>query len=172
MSCRTTGSPPVLPRFSPHSTPTAKISDYWSALQPRKPSKPIGQKNPTSELPLQQEIENKQTKQKKKTTLTLQSLLFPISLLFSFSDFPLLFLCLFAVFSKDYKVSAKRKPLAFLEKARVFPPKKKVFVFAEPLTSLEKRGKTHKKAREIGKRKKQGNRRKQGLEGQGRKYQP
>ena len=57
--------------------------------------------------------------------------------------------------------------LAFLEKARVFPQKARVFLFAEPLKSLEKRGKTHKKARKIGKRKKQGNRKKQGLEGQG-----
>ena len=59
--------------------------------------------------------------------------------------------------------------LAFLEKARAFPQKSKGFwVSAEPLKSLEKRGKTHKKARKIGKRKKQGNRKKQGLEGQGR----
>ena len=57
--------------------------------------------------------------------------------------------------------------LAFLEKARVFPQKARVFLFAEPLKSLEKRGKTHKKARKIRKRKKQGNRKKQGLEGEG-----
>ena len=49
--------------------------------------------------------------------------------------------------------------LAFLEK---------VFLFAEPLKSLEKEGKTQEKARKIGKRKKQGNRKKQGLEGQGK----
>ena len=61
--------------------------------------------------------------------------------------------------------------LAFLEKARVFPKKARVFHFAEPLKSLEKRGKTHKKARKIGKRKKQGNQKKQGLEGQG-KFMP
>ena len=58
--------------------------------------------------------------------------------------------------------------LAFLEKARAFPHKARVFLFAEPLKSMEKKGKTHKKAREIGKQKEQGNRKKQGLEGQGR----
>ena len=43
----------------------------------------------------------------------------------------------------------------FFGKARVFPQKSKGFSLrAEPLKSLEKRGKTHKKAREIGKRKK------------------
>ena len=58
--------------------------------------------------------------------------------------------------------------LAFFEKARVFFPKKaRVFLFAEPLKSLEKEGKTQEKARKIGKQKKQGNRKKQGLEGQG-----
>ena len=45
--------------------------------------------------------------------------------------------------------------------------KTRVFLFAEPLKSLEKEGKTHKKARKIGKQKKQVNRKKQGLEGQG-----
>ena len=58
--------------------------------------------------------------------------------------------------------------LAFFGKSKGNRPKKaRVFLFAEPLKSLEKKGKTHKKAREIGKRKKQGNRKKQGLEGQG-----
>ena len=57
--------------------------------------------------------------------------------------------------------------LFFWKKQGFFPQKARVFLFAEPLKSLEKRGKTHKKAREIGKRKKQGNRKKQGLEGQG-----
>ena len=51
--------------------------------------------------------------------------------------------------------------LAFLETARVFPKKARAVLFAEPLKSLEKEGKTQKKARKIGKRKKQG------LEGQG-----
>ena len=55
----------------------------------------------------------------------------------------------------------------FFGKSRGFPKKARVFLFAEPLKSLEKRGKTLKKARKIGKRKKQGNRKKQGLEGQG-----
>ena len=58
--------------------------------------------------------------------------------------------------------------LLFWKKQGFFPKKARVFLFAEPLKSLEKRGKTHKKARKIGKRKKQGNRKKQGLEGQGR----
>ena len=58
--------------------------------------------------------------------------------------------------------------LAFLEKARVFPQKRKgSSLRGEPLKSLEKEGKRTKKARKIGKRKKQGNRKKQGLEGQG-----
>ena len=59
--------------------------------------------------------------------------------------------------------------LAFLEKkSKGFAsPKKQGFFFAEPLKSLEKRGKTHKKARKIRKQKKQGKPKKQGLEGQG-----
>ena len=45
--------------------------------------------------------------------------------------------------------------LAFMEKARGFPQKARVFLFAEPLKSLEKEGKrTKKKARKIGKQKK------------------
>ena len=55
----------------------------------------------------------------------------------------------------------------FLEKSKGTPKKARVFLFAEPLKSLEKEGKTYQKAREIGKRKKQGNRREQGFEGQG-----
>ena len=55
--------------------------------------------------------------------------------------------------------------LAFLEKQGFSPKKQGFFLFAEPLKSLEKRGKAHKKARKIGKQKKQGNRKKQGLEG-------
>ena len=58
--------------------------------------------------------------------------------------------------------------LLFWKKQGFSPKKARVFLFAEPLKSLEKRGKTHKKARKIGKRKKQGNRKKQGLEGQGK----
>ena len=57
--------------------------------------------------------------------------------------------------------------IAFLEKARETPKKTRVFLFAEPLKSLEKEVITHKKEGKIGKRKKQGIRKKQGLEGQG-----
>ena len=46
-----------------------------------------------------------------------------------------------------------------------------VFLFAEPLISLENKGKTSQKAREIGKQKKRGNREKQGLEGQGNYFE-
>ena len=54
------------------------------------------------------------------------------------------------------------------EKARETPKKAtRVFLFAEPLKSLENKGKTPQKAREIGKQKKRGNRKKQGLEVQG-----
>ena len=45
-------------------------------------------------------------------TLTLQSLLFWISLLFSFADFPCFF-GLFSFDSKDFRHSAKRRTLAF-----------------------------------------------------------
>ena len=51
--------------------------------------------------------------------------------------------------------------LPFWKKQGFFPQKAMVFLFAEALKSLEKKGKTHKKARKIG------NRKKQGLEGQG-----
>ena len=57
--------------------------------------------------------------------------------------------------------------LLFWKKQGFFPKKARVFLFAEPLKSLEKEGKTKEKARKIGKQKKQGNRKKQGLEGQG-----
>ena len=57
--------------------------------------------------------------------------------------------------------------LLFWKKQGSFPKKARVFLFAEPLKSLEKEGKTQEKASKIGKRKKQGNRKKQGLEGQG-----
>ena len=57
--------------------------------------------------------------------------------------------------------------LLFWKKQGFSPKKARVFLFAEPLKSLEKEGKTQEKAREIGKRKKQGNRKKQGLEDQG-----
>ena len=54
-------------------------------------------------------------------------------------------------------------------KSKGNPEKARAFLFAEPLKSLEKKGKRPKKARKIGKRKKQGNRKekkkKQGLEG-------
>ena len=55
-------------------------------------------------------------------SLTLQSLLFSISLLFSLSDFPFFF-CVFPSFSKDFRGSAKRKPLLFGEKPLLFPKK-------------------------------------------------
>ena len=71
--------------------------------------------------------------------------------------------------ANDFRDNPESPILAFLEKSKGFSPKRQgVFLFAEPLKSLEKRGKTHKKARKIGKQKKQGNRKKQGLEGQGR----
>ena len=59
-------------------------------------------------------------------TLTLQSLLFSISLLFSFSDF-LAFSCVFPSFSKDFRGSAKRKTLACLGKNPCFFQKSKVW---------------------------------------------
>ena len=43
----------------------------------------------------------------------------------------------------------------------------RLFLFGEPLKSLEKKGNTHKKAREIGKQKSKEIEKKQGLEGQG-----
>ena len=55
-------------------------------------------------------------------TLTLQSLLFSISLLFF--RFSLLFCAFFPLFSKDFRGSAKRKTLAFLGKNPCFFPKK------------------------------------------------
>ena len=58
-------------------------------------------------------------------SLTLQSLLFSISLLFSFSDFPCFFLCAFPLFSKDFRGSAKRTTLAFLGKNPCFFQKSK-----------------------------------------------
>ena len=46
--------------------------------------------------------------------------------------------------------------------------KKRIFLSVDPLKSLEKKGKTHEKAKKIVKQKKQGCRnKKQGLEGQG-----
>ena len=55
------------------------------------------------------------------------------------------------------------------KKTRETPRKNKGFsLFAKPRNSLEKKGKTpKKKPRAIGKQRKQGNRKKQGLEGQG-----
>ena len=58
-----------------------------------------------------------------KTTLTLQSLLFSISLLFSFPIF-LAFFLRFPSFSKDFRGSAKRKTLAFWGKKPLLFPKK------------------------------------------------
>ena len=52
------------------------------------------------------------------------------------------------------------------KKAREPPKKGRVFLFTEPLKSLEKKGKTPPKARINRKTKKQGNWKKQGLEGQ------
>ena len=59
--------------------------------------------------------------------------------------------------------------LFWRKKSKGFSPKKaRVFLFAEPLKSLEKKGKRTKKARKIGKRKKNKEiEKKQGLEGQG-----
>ena len=61
------------------------------------------------------------------------------------------------------------QPLLFWKKQGFFPKKARVSLFAEPLKSLEKEGKTQEKARKIkeNEKKKQGNRKKQGLEGQG-----
>ena len=56
------------------------------------------------------------------------------------------------------------QPLLFWQKQGFSPKKARVFLFAEPLKSLEKEGKTHKKARKIGKQKKQGNRKKKNKE--------
>ena len=68
---------------------------------------------------------------------------------------------------KVTKSALTLQPLLFWKNARETPKKARVFSLHGTPKSLEKKGKTHKKAREIGKRKKQGNRRKQGLEGQG-----
>ena len=59
------------------------------------------------------------------------------------------------------------QPLLFWKKQEFFPKNARVSLFAEPLKSLEKEGKTQEKARKIGKQKEQGDRKKQGLEGQG-----
>ena len=53
-------------------------------------------------------------------------------------------------------VTLTLQSLLFWKKQGFFPKNARVFLFAEPLKSLEKRGKTHKKAREIGKQKKAG----------------
>ena len=66
------------------------------------------------------------------------------------------------------KTTLTLQSLLSWKKQGFFPKKARVSLFAEPLKSLEKEGKTHKKARKTGKRKMQGNRKKQGLEGQGR----
>ena len=74
-------------------------------------------------------------------------------------------------FSRDWGIFVSsltlQSLLFFWQKQGFFPQKARVFLFAEPLKSLEKRGKTHKKARKIGKRKKARKSKKQGLEGQG-----
>ena len=62
--------------------------------------------------------------------------------------------------SQKFKVMNYPDPptLAFLGgggESKGNPEKASGFLFAEPLKSLEKEGKTHKKARKIGKRKKQ-----------------
>ena len=66
-----------------------------------------------------------------------------------------------AVLESTFNLPSNPCAFFFWTKARETPQKARVFLFAEPLKSLEKKGKTHKKAREIGKRKKQG------LEGRG-----
>ena len=53
-------------------------------------------------------------------TLTLQSLLFLISLLFSFSDFPCFFFGFFLSFPRYFRGSAKRNTLAFFGVSLVF----------------------------------------------------
>ena len=67
---------------------------------------------------------NRESPKKDKKALTLQSLLFSISLIFSFSDFPC-FSCVFPSFSKDFRGSAKRETLAFLGKNPCFFQKSK-----------------------------------------------
>ena len=57
-------------------------------------------------------------------TLTLQSLLFSISLLFSFSDFPCFFLAFFLSFPRILGVPRREKPLLFLGKNPCFFQKK------------------------------------------------
>ena len=61
------------------------------------------------------------------------------------------------------------QPLLFRGKKRSKgnPQKSRVLLFAEPLNSLENKGKRPKKREKTKKQKKQGNRKKQGLEGQG-----
>ena len=59
------------------------------------------------------------------------------------------------------------QPLLFWKKQGFSLKKARVFLFAEPLKSLEKKGKMPPKSKENRKQKKQGNRKKQGLEGQG-----
>ena len=54
----------------------------------------------------------------------LKSLLFLFSLLFSFSVLLLAFLCVFPLFSKDFRGSAKRRTLAFFRGFPCFFPKK------------------------------------------------
>ena len=50
---------------------------------------------------------------------------------------------------KNPNLTLTLQSLLFWKKQGFFPNKARFFLFAEPLKSLEKRGKTHKKARKI-----------------------
>ena len=75
---------------------------------------------------------------------------------------------------KNHKETPNPDPpnLTFLEKARVFPKKARVFIFAEPLKSLEMEGKTQEKARKIGKTKKARKSKKARIGGSGKYKNP
>ena len=59
-------------------------------------------------------------------TLTLQSLLFSISLLFSFFRFSLLFLCVFPLFSRILGVPRREKPVLFGKNPCFFSKKARI----------------------------------------------
>ena len=65
----------------------------------------------------------------------------------------------FGPFRSANRTPLTLQPLLFWKKQGKPRKMQGFFFFAVPLKSLEKKGRTHKKAREIGKRKKQGNRR-------------
>ena len=72
------------------------------------------------------------------STLTLQSLLSSISLLFSFPIF-LAFLCVFPLFSKDFRGSAKRKPLLFWGETLAFSKKARIGGSEKSLVTCDSR---------------------------------